>query len=457
MSSKRQPTLDRPKTQASPSPATSSGATTSKKGRASIFVLMTQSILALVVGVFALEAFLSYSAVGQQEILYPDPQLGCRHIPGKLVTWRFEGFSHDRFSSAGLRDVEHTVKKPEGTYRIALLGDSATEGLQVSLQETYARLLEEKLNNALANGEVAPHSLLLEKSNSSTDTGPTTQDQVAASTPKNFEVINFGCSSYSTGQEYVYYKKTVSQYQPDLVVVLYSKGDSIENVTNPNFRKHAEPRPYFYLNDNGKLSVDIAALSMNSDKLHPSEFEKFLRAKSCIWGVFSQANLALMLNEKGYRKIRGWTFKALDFVSGMKDRKLLVNHEAETLPAELGLADGAVEKIPSYPEPDKLEVTEAILNELGDSVRADGGELALMMFPQIVSVDGEYTNQVKRIQALSQARGYGFLDLTPAVGSHPKPNSLFLAYHFSRQGHELVASQLAEYLCGARPQSTEGR
>src|SRR3984957_3032518 len=103
------------------------------------FVVFSVLAILLVEGIFRL------CGIGQQEYLQADPVLGCRHIPNQLVTWRMEGYSSDRLSSAGLRDVEHNIAKPAGVKRVALLGDSSTEGMQVSLSNTYAKVLEKEL------------------------------------------------------------------------------------------------------------------------------------------------------------------------------------------------------------------------------------------------------------------------------------------------------------------------
>src|SRR4051812_33246218 len=113
-----------------------------KRKRRPWLLLTAQTIGSIVVCVFALEMTFTICGVGGQEFLQPDDRIGCRHIPGKQVTWRMEGFSNDRLSSTGLRDIEHAIVKRPGVTRIALLGDSSTEGMQVPLPETYARVLE---------------------------------------------------------------------------------------------------------------------------------------------------------------------------------------------------------------------------------------------------------------------------------------------------------------------------
>ena len=170
----------------------------------------------LPLALLAMEAVLGFAGVGQQEILQPDRQIGCVHIPGKKVTWRLEGFSNDSFSSSGLRDLEHQVLKPAGTLRIAFLGDSATEGLQVKMSETFAKKLEADLSG-----------------------------NVLGPKQKHIEVLNFGCSSYSTGQELLQFDRAVAQYKPDLTVVLMVLGDTLENTVDVAHKGQAEPKPYF--------------------------------------------------------------------------------------------------------------------------------------------------------------------------------------------------------------------
>jgi len=46
----------------------------------------------------------------------------------------------------GWLDRDHTPEKPEGTYRIGFFGDSYVEALQVKLEHTFFRIVEEKLS-----------------------------------------------------------------------------------------------------------------------------------------------------------------------------------------------------------------------------------------------------------------------------------------------------------------------
>lgn len=348
-------------------------------------VLETVALTA--VAVVGLETYFNLTGVGLEEFLQPDPVMGCRHIPDKRVVWRLEGFSDEKINSAGLRDVEHQLAKPAGVTRIALLGDSATEALQVRLNNTYARALERRLRSAGAN----------------------------------VEVINFGCSSYSTGQEYLQLKGEVAQYKPDITILMYNRGDNLENVRNPTSRA-AEPRPYFYLDSTGKLQQDSTILDLNKKALTPNAVQAFLSKNSRIYGVFSQTNLALTINEPLYHKIKGFLGK---FNGGSKLSKQPL--------------------VAPYPVQDGWRVTSSLISAMNAQSHQDGSKFIVMCFPNIVQ-DKEYGKQIDAIKALSQTEHFSFLDLTPTVRWDPDPFSLFVKYHFSDRGHKMTTDQVIKLL-----------
>jgi hypothetical protein len=49
----------------------------------------------------------------------------------------------------GFRDLAREIQKPERVIRIALLGDSFVEAIQVPFNKTAGHLLEQKLNNII--------------------------------------------------------------------------------------------------------------------------------------------------------------------------------------------------------------------------------------------------------------------------------------------------------------------
>jgi len=365
-----------------------------KSGKSLSRIVVELAVL-LPLTIFGLECLLSAAGVGQQEILQPDPELGCVHIPGKKVTWRLEGFSRDAFSSAGLRDGEHLLNKPKGCYRIALLGDSATEGLQVDMAQTFSRQLDGALAKTFSKKGVS-----------------------------YFEAMNFGCSSYSTGQELLQFKKQVAQYKPDLTIVLLCYGDTLENTLDLSNRAHAEPKPYFYIDAQGKLAQDSSVLLASADKLVPNPLVDFLRSKSCLYGVWTQLNFNWNLTDKLY-------FRSMRFFQEVGRR---MQGKARAIEA------------PVYAQQDKLKVTQALVTAFNDTAKENGGKFALMLFPDVAAREAGWQYDMRQLKAQGAAEHFDVIDLNPPFRSHWNPSSLFLQYHFSKEGHALVADTLTQYV-----------
>src|SRR5687767_9299755 len=76
-----------------------------------------------------------------------DQYVGYALRPGAEGWWTKEGKAYIKVNSDGLRDREHSVSKPPDTLRIAVLGDSYTEALQVPLEKTFPAVTEERLQS----------------------------------------------------------------------------------------------------------------------------------------------------------------------------------------------------------------------------------------------------------------------------------------------------------------------
>ncbi len=99
-----------------------------------------------------------------------------------------------KVNSQGMRDREYSVDKPEGVFRIAVLGDSLVFGFGVELNNTYTKLLEAELNK-LGVGDI--------------------------------EVLNFGMPGFGTKEEAEYWRVKAKMYDPDLVILGYCLNDEI--------------------------------------------------------------------------------------------------------------------------------------------------------------------------------------------------------------------------------------
>lgn len=132
----------------------------------------------------------------------------------------------------GMRDREYTVEKPEGVYRIAVLGSSMDMGWGIGTEETYVNLLEDWLNSHAAKRGVA----------------------------RRFQVLNFAVAAYSPLQRLESFRRKALRFRPDMVI--YSATMLDNRLTEIHlcdlFRGHSA-LPYPFLRD------AIAASGLTAD------------------------------------------------------------------------------------------------------------------------------------------------------------------------------------------------
>lgn len=121
-------------------------------------------------------------------------------------------------NNLGFRDVDHSIAKPEGTFRILLLGDSFIAAREVELNKTFARLLDHKLNEISS---------------------------------KKIEVINMGIGGQGTGTQLLTLRHYGAKLQPDLVILaLFLENDIANNYAPLEDRNYV---PTYDLDKNGEL------------------------------------------------------------------------------------------------------------------------------------------------------------------------------------------------------------
>lgn len=95
-------------------------------------------------------------------------------------------------NSDGFRDLEFKVNKDPGVLRIAVLGDSQEEALQVELDKTWQKVMARRLSGELG---------------------------------RPAEAYNFGVSGYGTDQEWLTLREKVLIFSPDMVILAFSPND----------------------------------------------------------------------------------------------------------------------------------------------------------------------------------------------------------------------------------------
>lgn len=137
-----------------------------------------------------------------------DPIIGSRKKPGTFVAVT-DGETRRKYAnSAGFIDDEWIVAKSAGVRRIAILGDSFLQAIQVDNEDDFESVLEKKLT--------------------------------ASGTPT--EALNFGIRGMGTTQEYLTLKHYALTYDPDLIIIAAFLFNDIEDNSLP--LRSATIRPY---------------------------------------------------------------------------------------------------------------------------------------------------------------------------------------------------------------------
>ena len=157
-------------------------------------------------------------------LLYQPDEFCATRLKNNLnVRYIEEGNSVVRTNSDGFRDKVWQLQKPDDTFRIAVVGDSFCEAIQVKREDSFCYQLEK---------------MLRERGNS-------------------VEVMNFGISGFGTAQEFEMLRHRVLKYQPDLVILAVFLGNDVGD--NSRTINPGQIKPYFDLVD-GKLKLDNSFL-----------------------------------------------------------------------------------------------------------------------------------------------------------------------------------------------------
>jgi len=354
-----------------------------------------------------------------------DQDVGYTLRPGAEGWWTKEGLTYIKINSHGFRDREHTIAKPPGTLRIAVLGDSFTEAFQVPLEKAFWSVLERKL-------QACP--------------------QPASS---KVEALSFGVSGFSTARELILLQKHIWQYSPDVIVLLVTTGNDVRDNSRTLNAYANHPLPYFVYQD-GRLILDDSLLTTQNRTL------SFRLHRSFIGKAFNwlQNNLRLLGLIYTAREAHQSSAQASD-------------HQKHAGPSgEPGL-DSEVFREPVSPEwEDAWRVTEGLLERMRDDVRAKGAEFLVVTGSMGIQVNPEpnvrqeFMNRLgirslfypdKRIKALGEHEGFRVLNLAPALEEYATRNKVFLhgadngkgRGHWNETGHRLAGELIAQELCRA--------
>jgi hypothetical protein len=314
-------------------------------------------------------------------------------------------------SRDGLRDRIHTLEKPADVFRIAILGDSYAEALQVPVESAFWAVMEQTLSG-LVRG------------------------------PGKIEVINFGVSGYNTAQELLTLRDRVWQYNPDFVVLEFCSNDVKENSSHFN----ADPLTPYFVYQNGRLTLDSSFRESASYKFKQQWYGQVLYRVinfSRVLQVVNHAKRSLArrahqldqpIVDKRIIPTDGSLFRAPDdeqhAVAWRVTEDLTVKVRDEVVSRDVGFLVVSVSSpIQAHPDPSVREASLKI---------AQGQHL---FYPD------------DRLAALGREHGFAVLTLGRPFGSYAKGQQVFLHGfantdlgfgHWNVAGHRLAGQLIAE-------------
>jgi len=358
-----------------------------------------------------------------------------------------EGNLFIRISSEGLRDREHGTAKPPGTLRIAVLGDSYVEALQVRPEENFLAVMEGEIGACLAPAGMKA------------------------------EAINFGVSGYGTAQDLLMLRHRGWNYSPDVVVLAITTANDVRN--NSRALEDDPDRPYFVLRGNA-LVLDNGFLA--SRKYRPAWLAFYRVAfwlvdRSRIVQVANQAKNVYVSRRDAARQ------QAAAKEAAASPRPPSPAPPAGGSPAaatalppgtELGL-DDLVYREPADPRwVEAWRVTERLIEAMDDEVRGRGAAFLVVTLSNGVQVHPDpalrraYAKRIgvpdlfypeRRIRALCDRKGIPVLSLAPLFQEYAETHKAYLhgfganlgAGHWNRDGHGLAGRLIAQAICRGLP------
>jgi hypothetical protein len=326
-----------------------------------------------------------------------------------------------RINSHGFHDVERSYDKPPNTVRIAVLGNSWTEALQVPLDKTYCSVLERKLTD------------------------------LSCYVGRHVEVLNFGVSGYSSAQELLLLRQEVWKYHPDVVVIaFYSARDIANNVRQFNNAADPEQSPYFvYRGD--RLVLDDSFRSLPAVQQRQIMTQKIRVFVNDHIRVLQAVNT---LVRDGRAHIAMAAVRERAGAAGVNT----LEHSIYAAPIQ-----------PAFEQ--AWRITESLLVAMRDEVKAHRAEFRIVTLanrPQVIP-DGEkrltfiqtlgvadlsYADQ--RINALGSQEGISVTNLAPALAAYAEAHHVYLngfnatnmgTGHWNETGHRLAAEVIAASMC----------
>lgn len=397
-----------------------------------LILIMGSTILVLLV----FEVGLRMVGVSYPNFHQFDWNAGSSLRPGAEGWYTREGKAYVHINSVGLRDREHPQTKPPRTIRVAVLGDSYAEAVQVSADQAFWALAERELRACQVLAGYEP------------------------------EFINFGVSGYGTAQELMTLRQRVWDYEPDIVILALTTGNDLRN--NSRALEHNDRIPYFVLSD-GRLAPDLTFRDDPGFQFRLNPLAQFG------YRVLGSLRVTQLIDE-GRRILQSRRTAELFESRGNGYANASDQVDATVIPL-LGLLSEAGLDSKVYEEPrdaiwgSAWAVTEALILLIRQEVEARGARFMLVTLSNSAQVYPDpavrraFANRLgvadllypdRRLHDLGVRSQFSVLTFAPIFQRYADERKVFLhgfhnsglgRGHWNQEGHRYAGKLIAEKLC----------
>ena len=370
--------------------------------------------LGLIAGLVIGELGLRIAGISYPVFEAYDHDRGRALKPGKAGWYYGEGGAYVQINSQGYRDVEHTKQKPQGVFRIAVLGDSFTEARQVDIENTFWKKLETTLQDRREFGG------------------------------QKIEVLNFGIGGYGPAQELLTLKLHALGFSPDLVVLAFCPGNDVAQNSKELIRYLQSANrfaPFYVLRDN-RLVLDSSFRALSIDYVE----RRFLLT------AIHYSRLLELINQAR----RAAVIRALQ--------------KAPTQSHEIGLFDEEFLEPKNEVWAEAWRVNDAIIAEMNNEVLRTGGRFVVVTLTSPIQIDPDVAKREqlkqtlgvndlfyteRRLRQFGQSRGFPVITLAEPMQAaaterkvyfHGFPNTGLGTGHWNERGHQIAANILTKEL-----------
>ncbi len=383
-------------------------------------------VIGTLISIFVILEF-GFRILGYRQSIYAiDPSTGLTVLrPNSQFYWQKECYKNlVRVNSFGFHDKEFLSFKPSNTYRIAVIGDSYVEALQVPLEKTFHKLLEKKLNE----------NRLIEKT---------------------IEVYSFGHSGNGTLLNLQYLKKVADKFKPDLIINCFLIGNDFRddscNLTDIYVKQTGDDvvytKPCAILDEDNGIKIHLSKKNVSSLE---KNFLLTLASKSSflVWLYeriqilkykFKQRSLYLVDNETLLKESK----KSVDISNVPVDFQVFLREYNQIWKEAWLLEEYLLREMQEYCKERNIKLLVVSLTE-GFRVHKELQDTGLF----------EWKKPERLLYEISEGLGFSYLPLIDVFRKRYSQTKQMTTFdcdgHWNEVGHEWAADAIFEYLMGHR-------